>query len=118
MACIHLYSSAVRVHDPQAYRKMDVTWEHCSRTLELREILLPFQTGFTLSMLLSSVLSWRVSQAGVDLSSVITVTGYLQPVDCLRLLFIYFDPCVDADGVVINLVFSALISMPQALEAL
>ena len=45
MACI-LWSSAVRVHDSQAYRKMDVTREHISRILELREILLSIQTGF------------------------------------------------------------------------
>ena len=41
MACILLGSSAVRVHDPQAYRKMDVT-------RELRERLLSCQTGFNL----------------------------------------------------------------------
>ena len=31
MACILLWSSAVRVHDSQAYRKMDVTRERISR---------------------------------------------------------------------------------------
>ena len=41
-------SSAVRVHDSQAYRKMDVTRERISRSLELREILLSIQTGFSL----------------------------------------------------------------------
>ena len=39
MACILLWSSAVRVHDSQAYSKMDVTRERISRILELREIL-------------------------------------------------------------------------------
>ena len=48
MACILLWSLAVRVHDSQAYRKMDVTRERISRVLELREILLSFQTGFNL----------------------------------------------------------------------
>ena len=48
MACILLGSSAVRVHDSQAYRKMDVTWERISHILELSEILLSFQTGFNL----------------------------------------------------------------------
>ena len=48
MACILLGSSAVRVHDSQAYRKMDVTRELISRILELREMLLSFQTGFNL----------------------------------------------------------------------
>ena len=48
MACILLWSSAVREHDSQAYRKMDVTREHISCILELREIPLSFQTGFNL----------------------------------------------------------------------
>ena len=38
----------MRVHDSQAYRKMDVTGEHISCILELREILLSFQAGFNL----------------------------------------------------------------------
>ena len=38
----------MRVHDSQAYRKMDVTRECISRILELREILLSSQTGFSL----------------------------------------------------------------------
>ena len=48
MACILLWSYAVRVHDSQTYKKMDVTRERISRILELREILLSFQTGFSL----------------------------------------------------------------------
>ena len=36
------------VHDSQAYRKMDVARERISRILELREILLSIQTGFSL----------------------------------------------------------------------
>ena len=43
-----LCSYAVRVHDSRAYRKMDVTRKHISRILELRAILLSFQTGFNL----------------------------------------------------------------------
>ena len=38
----------MRVHGSQTYRKMDVTWERISHILELREILLSFQTGFSL----------------------------------------------------------------------
>ena len=49
MACILLWSSAVRVHDSQAYRKMDVTRECISCILELKEILLSIQTGFNLA---------------------------------------------------------------------
>ena len=46
MACILLLSSVVKVHDSQAYVKMDVTRECINRILELREIPLSFQTGF------------------------------------------------------------------------
>ena len=38
----------MRVHDSQANRKMAVTRERISRILELREILLSIQTGFSL----------------------------------------------------------------------
>ena len=48
MTCILLWSSAVRVHDSQAYRQVYVTRERISRILELREILLSFQTGLNL----------------------------------------------------------------------
>ena len=34
----------MRVHDSQAYRKMDVTRERIRRMMELREIFLSFQT--------------------------------------------------------------------------
>ena len=50
MARILLWSSVVRVHDSQAFRKMDVTRERISCILELREILLSFQTGFKFSL--------------------------------------------------------------------
>ena len=53
-------------------------------------MLLSFQTGFNMSMLLLSVLSWIVLWAE---------PRYLKLVS-LKLLFIYFDLCVDATGVV------------------
>ena len=46
--CFLLWNSAVRVHDSQAYRKMDVTRECVSCIFELKEILLSVQTGFSL----------------------------------------------------------------------
>ena len=49
MACILLWSSAVRVHDSQSYRKMDVTRERISCFLEPRETLLSFRTGVNLA---------------------------------------------------------------------
>ena len=45
MARILLCSFAVRVHDSQAYGKIDVRRERISRILELGEILLLFQSG-------------------------------------------------------------------------
>ena len=76
MACILLWSSAVRVHDSQANRKMDVTRERISRILELREILLSFQTGFNLvnAAVVCAILE---SMSAYEPSSVITEPRYL-----------------------------------------
>ena len=48
MARILICSSAIKVYDSWAYRMMDVTRECISCILELREMLLSFQTGFNL----------------------------------------------------------------------
>ena len=82
----------MRVHNSQAYRKMDVARERMSRVLELREILLSFQTGFNLvnAAVVHAILA---SISGLEPSSVITG-------DSLELLSTYFDLCVDATGVV------------------
>ena len=74
MAYILLWSSAVRVHDSQAYRKMDVTKERTRHILELREILLSFQNGFNLvnAAVVCAILE---SISGLELSSVITEPG-------------------------------------------
>ena len=71
MACILLWSSAVRVHDSQAYRKMDVTRKGISRILELREILLSFQTCVILvnAAVVCAILE---SVSGLQPSSVVT----------------------------------------------
>ena len=71
MACILLWRSAARVHDSQAYRKMDVTRERISRILELRKILLSFQTGFSL-VNVAVVCANLESISGLESSSVIT----------------------------------------------
>ena len=62
MDCI-LWSSAVRVPDLQACRKMDATRESISCIFELREILPSLKTSSIMSMLLLRVLSLRVSRA-------------------------------------------------------
>ena len=99
MFCILLWSSAVRVHDSQAYRKMNVTRERISGILELREIFLSFQTGFNLvnAVVVCAILE---SISGLEPSSVITEPRYLKLVTVSSLRSIHFDLCVDATGVV------------------
>ena len=70
-------SSAVRVYDSQAYRKMDVTRERISRILELREILLPFQTGFSPANA-AAVCAILESISGLTPSLVVTEPRYLK----------------------------------------
>ena len=67
----------MRVHDSQAYRKMDVT--RVSRILELKEILLSFQTGFNHgnAVVVCAILE---SISGLEPSSVITEPRYLKHV--------------------------------------
>ena len=77
MACILLWSSAVRVHYSQAYRKMDVTRERISHILELREILLSFQTGFSF-VSAAVVCAILESISGLEPSSVISEPRYLK----------------------------------------
>ena len=88
----------MKVHDSHAYRKTDVTREHISRLLELREILLSFQTGFNL-VNATVVCALLESISGLEPSSVITEPGYLKFVTVSS-----FCPftliCVDATGVV------------------
>ena len=97
MVCI-LWSSAVKVHDSQAYRKKDVTKERISRILELREIPLSFKTGFNIvnAALVCAILE---SISGLEPPSVITAQA-LEDCDCLKLLSTYFNNCVDVTGVV------------------
>ena len=86
----------MRVHNSQAYRKMDVTRERISRILEPREILLSFQTGFNL-VSAAVVCAILETISGLEPSSVITEPRYLKLV---KLLSVYFDPLLDAAGVV------------------
>ena len=112
MACSLLWSSAVRVHDSQAYRKMDVTRERISRILELREILLLFQTGFNL-VVAAVVCGVLESITRLEPSSVITEPRFLKLVKvsifCPFTLISALMPLV---LFVISLVFLVLISVP------
>ena len=111
MACILLWSSAVRVHGSQACRKMDVKREHISGILELREILLSFQAGFNL---VSAVVVYAVleSVSGLEPSSVITEHRYLKLVTVSSVCpFTLISVLVPLVLFVISLVYSALTSM-------
>ena len=65
------------LHDSHAYRKADVTRERISRILELREILLSFQTSFNLvnAAVVCAILE---SIPGLEPSSVKTEPRYLK----------------------------------------
>ena len=75
---------------------MDVTREHTSCIMELREILLSFQTGF--SLVSAAVLS--VLSCTLRLRTLISFdwAKVLEACDCLKLLSIHFDLCVNATG--------------------
>ena len=105
------WSSAVRVHDSQAYREMDVTRKCISRILEMREMLLSFQTGFNLvnAAVVCAILE---SISGLEPSSVITEPRYLKLVTdssfCrFTLIFVLSDYLLDlgTDFLVGNMVF-------------
>ena len=108
----------MRVHDSQAYRKMDVTRERISRISELREILLSFQTGFNFDHT-AVVCAILESISGLEPSSLITESRYLKLVTVSSFCpFTLISVLMPLALFVISLVFSALISMPQAVEAL
>ena len=114
MVCILLWSSAVRVHDSQAYRKMDVTREPISCVLELREILFSIQTDFSLVIVNAAVVCAILeSISGLEPSSVITEPNYLKLVTVSSFCpFTLISVVMQLVLFVISLVFSALISMP------
>ena len=77
MAGILIFSSAVRDYDSQAYSKVDVTRERISRIMELREMILSFQSGF--SRLSAAVICAILeSISGLEPSSDTTEPRYLK----------------------------------------
>ena len=79
---------------------MDVKRKRITRILELREILLPFQTGYNLvnAAVVCAILE---SISGLEPSSVITEPRYLKLVIVtIKLLSYYFNLCVGVTGVV------------------
>ena len=111
MAFILLWSSAVRVRDSHAYRKMDVTRECISHILELREILLSFQTGFNL---VNTAVVCAILEEYLGLGSLISYNRnhVLEACDCQSIFpFILISVLMPLVLIVISLVFLALISM-------
>ena len=102
----------MRVHDSQAYRKMDVKRERISRILELREILLSFQTSFSL-INAAVVCAIMESISSLESSSVIIEPWYVKLVTVSSFyaftLISVLMPLVFFPSV---LVFSELISVP------
>ena len=78
---------------------MDVTREHISRILELRKVLLSFQTGFNL-VSAAVVCAILESISALDPSSLINCAKVLEACHCLKLLPIHFNICFDTAGVV------------------
>ena len=102
----------MRVHDSQAYRKMDVTRERIGRILELKEILLSFQTGFNLVNVAVACAILK-SISGLEPSSVITEPRFLKLVTVSSFCpFTIISVLMPLVLFVISLVFSALLSMP------
>ena len=91
---------------------MDLTRERISRMLELREILLSVQNGFSLvhAAVVCAILG---SISGLEPSSVITEPEYLKFVTVSSFCpFTSISVLMPLMLFVISLVFSALISMP------
>ena len=87
----------MRIHDSQANRKKDVTIKRISRILELREMLLSFQTGLNLvnAAVVCAILE---GISGLEPSSDTTEPRYLTLVTVSG--FCPFDLLVDATDVV------------------
>ena len=105
------FFGAVRVHDSQAYREMDETRECISHILELREILLSFQTGFSL---VNAAVACAIlpSNSCLEPPLVITDPRYLKlvTVSCFY-PFTLISVLMPLVLFVISLVFSALITL-------
>ena len=102
----------MRVHDSQAHRKLDVRRKRIIRGLELREILLSFQTGFNLvNAAVTCVVLESIS--GFEPSSVITEPRFLKLVTVSNVCpFTLISVLMPLVLFVISWVFSALIFMP------
>ena len=108
----------MRVHDSQAYRKIELSTERNSRILEPREMLPSFKIGFNM-VNAAVVFAILESISGLEPLSDTTEPGYLKLVTVSSFYpFTSIFVLMPLVLFVISLVFSALISMPSAMEAL
>ena len=69
----------MRVHDSQAFKETDVTKERISRTLQLREMLQSFKTGFNLvNAAVACAILESISGLELEPSPVKTESRYLK----------------------------------------
>ena len=115
-ACVLFSNSAVKVHDSQAYRNMEMTRERISFTFDPKDMLLSLQMGFSFvrAAVACSILE-RTS--GLEPSSVSKV---LEARYSAQLLPFYLYLSLDAIGAVChqNLVFFELISILYLVQVL
>ena len=98
MAFILLWSSAVRVHDSQAYRKMD---DKGAQQLHLgTERNTPVIPNWFQPCQCCCCLYYPGEYLGLGTLISYNWAQVLEACDCLKLLSIYFDLCVNATGVV------------------
>ena len=110
-ACVLFSNSAVKVHDSQAYRNMQMTRERISFTFDPRDMLLSRQTGssFVRAAVACAILE-RTS--GLEPSPETTAPRYLKLVTEPNFChFAFISLWMPLALFVISLVFSALISI-------
>ena len=76
-ACVLFSNSAVKFHDSQAYRKMEMTRERISFTFDPRDMLLSLQMGFSfVTTAMACAILEKIS--GLEPSSETTAPRYLK----------------------------------------
>ena len=108
---IFFFNSAVKVHDSQAYRNIEMTKERISFTFDSRDTLLSLQIGFSfIRAAVACGILERIS--GLEPSSETTAPRFLKhfmvPYFCP---FIFISLWMPLALFIISLVFSALISI-------
>ena len=117
-ACVLFSYSAVKVHDSQAYRNMEMTRERISFTFDLRDMLLSLQMGFNfVRAAVACAILERTS--GLEPLSETTAQRYLKLVTVPNFCpFTFISLWMPLALFVISLVFSALISILYLVQVL